>query len=340
MDCRYKITSNDPRPKCCTTIAKRVTNPLVLRKWGPLLARLLQQSSWLMDLPQLTCPMPTHLGTSQASKIGTELACLDGSKSAEILATVSCSNAKSSGCDAGNSAWKRNIKEAYDDAHKLVSDEEIKEHLDFNSAAAFEFLGPSGLNKGEQSQIQAVFANVATVYEGSSPYTPNWIRVSHISWKEWCWFPITHTTQARCDDPMKYCTRPKEDPPKCPPQSATDVANSVVFAYVRNPFHAGNDRFSEINFCPEFFDLRNLGNAMAYGSAPSHPVRRSDLETYQGRGMSPNRDPCTPLWPNIYKPTLSFTNFCILTSQQIRKMKIPTPKSATCPSNGSKVPTK
>jgi hypothetical protein len=59
-----------------------------------------------------------------------------------------------------------------------VDYDEIKKDIDFNTAAALEFLGPAILNKNQQKQIQAVFANVATVYTGSSWYTPNWIRVS------------------------------------------------------------------------------------------------------------------------------------------------------------------
>jgi len=59
----------------------------------------------------------------------------------------------------------------------LVNFEAVKTHIDFNSAAAFEFLGPSGHNNNEQAQIQAVFANVATMHEAGGWYTPNWLRV-------------------------------------------------------------------------------------------------------------------------------------------------------------------
>jgi hypothetical protein len=82
------------------------------------------------------------------------------------------------GCDERNPDWKGQIKEAYSDANKLVHFEGVKAKIDFNSAASFEFLGPSANNANKQSQIQNVFASVATVYEGASWYTPNWIRVN------------------------------------------------------------------------------------------------------------------------------------------------------------------
>ncbi|KAI8936964.1 hypothetical protein NX059_006192 [Plenodomus lindquistii] len=65
------------------------------------------------------------------------------------------------------------IKEAYSDANKLVNHEAIKDKIDFNTAAALEFLGPAVLNKDQQAQIQSVFANMATMHESASPYTPN-----------------------------------------------------------------------------------------------------------------------------------------------------------------------
>ncbi|KAI8652238.1 hypothetical protein NCS57_01286900 [Fusarium keratoplasticum] len=171
------------------------------------------------------------------------------------------------GCDDKDKTWREKIIEAYSDASELVNHEDITEDLDFNSAAALQFLGPSGLNKDQQAQIQNVITNLATVKEGASWFTPNWIRV-------------------RCDDPLKLCIEEPDDPdnPKCPPASAQGEDQSVeTIAYARNPFEKDNDKYSDITFCPAFFRLRNLGNAMAYGSGHTHPILKADLRNYESR---------------------------------------------------------
>jgi hypothetical protein len=59
----------------------------------------------------------------------------------------------------------------------------------------------------------------------------------------------------------------------------------IEMAYARNPFNNGNDKFSDVNFCPEFFtERKNLVNAMKFGSGFSNPVVKSKLENYEGRG--------------------------------------------------------
>ncbi|KAM6510464.1 hypothetical protein FSOLCH5_010904 [Fusarium solani] len=171
------------------------------------------------------------------------------------------------GCDEKDKTWREKIIEAYSDANELINHEDLTENLDFNSAAALQYLGPSGLNKDQQAQIQNVITNVATVKEGASWFTPNWIRV-------------------RCDDPLNHCLKDPEDPddPKCPPASTQGEDQSAeTVAYARNPFEKENDKYSEISFCPVFFRMRNLGNAMAFGSGHSHPILKADLRNYEGR---------------------------------------------------------
>jgi hypothetical protein len=84
-----------------------------------------------------------------------------------------------SDCKERDATWKEKIIESYKDANEIVNYENFAEDVDFNSAAALEFLGPSGLNKDQQGQINAVLANIATMKEGASWWTPNWIRVRH-----------------------------------------------------------------------------------------------------------------------------------------------------------------
>lgn len=71
-------------------------------------------------------------------------------------------------------------------------------NIDWNNAAALEFLGAPGLNQGKQGQIQAVLKNVATmIYSYENPFQ--------------------HYIKVRCDDPRKKCQkRPDQD--RCLPK--------------------------------------------------------------------------------------------------------------------------
>jgi hypothetical protein len=96
---------------------------------------------------------------------------------------------------------ERNIKEAYDDFKTLSHTDGVFQNIDWNSAAALEYLGPAAFNKDQQKQIQAVFANAATVCPGSFFNPFRWyIRVC-------------------CDDPFKRCTRDNGDDPCDPPEN-------------------------------------------------------------------------------------------------------------------------
>jgi len=83
------------------------------------------------------------------------------------------------------------------------------------------------------------------------------------------------TLKVRCDDPAGRCS-------KCP-TIQEDEDKAVVMAYARNPKQAGG-HYPDISFCPPFYGLKSLGNAIAYGSGFSNPNTRNDLSNYEGRG--------------------------------------------------------
>lgn len=89
---------------------------------------------------------------------------------------------------------KGKIDGAYYDAWVMSNTAGVASDIDWNSAAALEFLGAPGLNKAQQPKIQAVFANVATViYSNKNPFQ--------------------HSIKVRCDDPYNRCqNRPDQDP--------------------------------------------------------------------------------------------------------------------------------
>lgn len=96
------------------------------------------------------------------------------------------------------SGAKGKIDGAYYDAWLMSNTAGVASDIDWNNAAALEFLGAPGLNKDQQSQIQAVFANAATVIYSNKNIFQHYLKV-------------------RCDDPFNICqNRPDNDP--CQPK--------------------------------------------------------------------------------------------------------------------------
>jgi len=76
----------------------------------------------------------------------------------------------------------------------------VGKDINWSNVAAVEFLGAPGLNTAQQPQIQAVFANTATIiYSYKDLFFQNYIKI-------------------RCDDPRKRCqNRPDQQDP-CQPK--------------------------------------------------------------------------------------------------------------------------
>ncbi|KAI0190469.1 hypothetical protein EV127DRAFT_495166 [Xylaria flabelliformis] len=150
---------------------------------------------------------------------------------------------------------KQAIKDAYKDANKIASTDGVKSDIDWSSNAALEFLGPPALNKKQQPRIQAVMTNMETVRSGWAPR------------------PFANWIQARCDDPKKRCTI------ECP-KALEDEDEARTRAYSINPSELNGRDWPYINFCPPFFELKSLGDAMKDTSSNSDPRTKFNLENY------------------------------------------------------------
>jgi hypothetical protein len=64
-----------------------------------------------------------------------------------------------SGCDAISKNVKGWIQEAYTDANKLVNLAGVSHDVDWNSAAALEYLGPSGMSSSSNSMNIEIVAD-------------------------------------------------------------------------------------------------------------------------------------------------------------------------------------
>ncbi|PPJ50821.1 hypothetical protein CBER1_06501 [Cercospora berteroae] len=166
------------------------------------------------------------------------------------------------GCAGDQKGW---INEAYYDAWTMSSLDGVKANIDWNEAAALEFLGPLGLYQPQQAQIQAVLANMATVI---------------YSYKN----PFRHALHVRCNDPKKKCqNRPENDPCQPNPPNPGQKAEKLPNAYSAN--EDPDDGYSMINFCEGFINLRSLTNGYAYGSGLSAPFKYR-IDRYNNRATT------------------------------------------------------
>ncbi|KAI9642511.1 hypothetical protein NHQ30_009316 [Ciborinia camelliae] len=148
---------------------------------------------------------------------------------------------------------KGKIDGAYYDAWVMSNTEGVAENIDWNNAAALDFLGAPAYNLAERSQIQAVFANAATV-----------IYIWTLEHPEFSIAVVILLTYLRPPNPGK------EPAPKPTP-----------LAYAANLDDTG---YPVINFCEGFFKTRNLNDAVTWGSALRSPYKYN-LEKYENRAL-------------------------------------------------------
>ncbi|KAI9657865.1 MAG: hypothetical protein M1831_004101 [Alyxoria varia] len=165
------------------------------------------------------------------------------------------------GCDR---AQRGKINDAFYDAWVMSKIEGVYRNIDWNSAPALEFLGAPGVNKDQQAQIQAVFANMATVI------------YSYIN-------PFQHPLHVRCDDPKKECQkRPDNDPcqPDPPNDGAKPKPTPEAYALNSDP----DDSYPMINFCDGFHNSRSLEDAIKRGTALRKP-NNFKIDEYHNRAQ-------------------------------------------------------
>ncbi len=83
-------------------------------------------------------------------------------------------------------------------------------------------------------------------------------------------------SKVRCDDPARVCST------KCP-TTKEDENQPDILAYARNPKQAG-EKYPDISFCPKFYGLRSLGNAIAFGTGLDTIKKTNDITNYYSRG--------------------------------------------------------
>lgn len=93
---------------------------------------------------------------------------------------------------------KVQIDNAYREAATIVSAPGVAYDIDFNTAAALDYLGAPGYNFDKQPEIQAVLANAADIIRTFRNVSQQYIKV-------------------RCDDPARKCQNRLEENP-CQPK--------------------------------------------------------------------------------------------------------------------------
>ncbi|MCJ1371368.1 hypothetical protein MMC20_002583 [Loxospora ochrophaea] len=182
------------------------------------------------DLPDNLPPSNQTSGnvTAQGNWVGTSLYGYNGCKKAGFS--------------------KAKINNAYYDMWKLTNRDGIKKNIDWNSAAALEFLGPPANNGVQQESIQQLFDTAASVtYSNLNPYA--------------------HYIHVRCDDPRKDCSN------QCKPSTGKPNPDQKGLTLAYSMQEDPDDGYSMINFCPPFFRMRRLEDAaLNFGKSRTPPL--------------------------------------------------------------------
>jgi chitinase len=118
--------------------------------------------------------------------------------------------------------------------------------INFNEAAAVEYLGPPSMNKHLQERFKNIFVNLDTIQ-------PGYISLP------WDWRIV-----ARCDDPRGAC-------------SCSDESTTVAYTLSSDP---DEPSAPAINFCPSYFARQTLSEVIK-NTNPLHPPSFSaDMTNY------------------------------------------------------------
>ncbi|RKK94484.1 hypothetical protein BFJ68_g15147 [Fusarium oxysporum] len=157
-----------------------------------------------------------------------------GNLATRLFGWQGCSTAQSRAIYSG---WQQSWK---------IMDAVQGKNLNWNEAAAIEYLAPPFINEEEQAAIKKIIDTVVTIRGGSSFNPFKW------------WLHV------RCDDPDDKC-----------PCGGT----SSTIAYTTNKDK--DSGYARINFCPLYFETPNLDQVIEDNSKKDLPVEhRADLRNY------------------------------------------------------------
>lgn len=172
---------------------------------------------------------------------------------------------------------KAQIDNAYYEAAIIASAPGVAFDIDFNTAAALDYLGAPGYNFDKQPEIQAVLANAADIL-----YTLRQVPQQYI--------------KVRCDDPARKCQNsPSENPCQAKlvaswtpfktaslipvSRTAPSSARNTPIAYASISF---DPDYPTINFCEGFFSYLSLDDAIAKATSLGYPSKL-DMQYYENR---------------------------------------------------------
>lgn len=146
------------------------------------------------------------------------------------------------GCDCCGIDKRQAIKTAWQQSWDVM--DVIRElHIDWNEAAALEFLGPPGFNVQYQAAIQQIINNLGTM-------NGHWVEL-----------PLDWSINVRCDDWDRGCS-----------------SSHPTVAYTVNNGPRG---IATINFCDDFFNEPDLFDQLLRGQQSPDYKWKYDMRNYE-----------------------------------------------------------
>ncbi|CAJ0552337.1 Ff.00g063160.m01.CDS01 [Fusarium sp. VM40] len=151
-----------------------------------------------------------------------------------------------------SSAQRQAIYSGWQQSWKMM-DVVKGDNLDWNQAAAIDYLGDPFNNDEDQAEMKKILETVGTIKGG------------------WNINPLKWWLHARCDDPDNRCP-------------CGGVSSTVAYTTNKDP----DSGYARINFCPRYFGLDNLDQRVKENSKRELPIsHRADLDNYiQNKGRT------------------------------------------------------
>ncbi|MCJ1402570.1 hypothetical protein MMC11_005790 [Xylographa trunciseda] len=180
------------------------------------------------------------------------------------------------GWDACASSERTIISNAYYDMSVIAQTSGVYSGIDWDQAAALEFLGPSiggdAVTTERRTQIQNVLQQVQQLYP-TFPVTP--IRPS-------LWIHVRCSGGTGTGDPNDICRDVKPTQPTCwNGQAPANTEDDVQLQAYSDP-EGDKNGYSQITFCNKFFDARTLSEAITYGKMQGGS-EKYNLQNYDNR---------------------------------------------------------
>ncbi|KAK8097495.1 GDSL-like lipase/acylhydrolase [Apiospora sp. TS-2023a] len=180
------------------------------------------------------------------------------------------------GCDKPQG---KKIRETWDEFHSLVSQDGIKDNIDWKGQAAQDFFGApegKGLPQDVQAHIQQIYQAAEAMW---THWWTDWLNLPDepFAWK-WLWIQVTCSGGNGKGDPDDRCQErgPSLSSGMCPLKKEESPAAAVTVS---------GRRYTQVIFCKHFFEQKGLQEMTDIMQGEKY-LKRLDLQSWDNKAST------------------------------------------------------